>query len=75
MTDQTQVIPAARRLLGLGAFHGAAVVLFNAKLAEEAQRNAALSAWTPDGFLPLRRQPQPHLHASNDHVEPSNLTA
>ena len=75
MTDQAQVIPTARRLLGLGAFRGAATILFNAKVAEEAQRNAALSAWTPDGFLPLRRQPQPHLHASNDHATPSNLTA
>jgi hypothetical protein len=76
MTDQTQVIPAARRLLRLGAFYGAAQVLFNAALQREAADRCDLSQWTPAGAVPLRtRQPTEHFNPANDHVEASNLTA
>lgn len=76
MTDQTQVIPAAGRLLGLGAFRGAAQVLFNAALQREAADRRDLTEWTPSGAVPLRtRQPTEHLNPANDHATPSNLTA
>lgn len=76
MTDQAKVIPAARRLMGLRAFHGAAVILFNAALQREAADRRDLTEWTPSGAVPLRtRKSAEHLNPANDHVEPSNLTA
>ena len=75
MTDQTQVIPAARRLLGLGAFRGAAQVLFNAAVQRQAAERLDGSEWTPFGALPLRERPEPHPHAANDHLTPSQTTA
>lgn len=74
MTDQSQVIPLARHLRSIGAFKGAAQVLFNAALQRQSAEVRDLKAWSPHGPMPLRAS-QPHLHASNDHVEPSNLTA
>lgn len=76
MSDQTQVIPAARRLMASGAFQGAATIIFNAALQREAAEVRDAREWTPSGLIPLRaRKPQPHLHASNDHLPTSNLTA
>ena len=76
MSHQSQVIPTARRLLGLGAFHGAAQVLFNVALQREATDRRDLTEWTPSGSVPLRtRKSAEHLNPANDHVEPSNLTA
>ena len=76
MTDQAQVIPTARRLMGLRAFKGAATVLFTAALQREAAEVRDARQWSPTGMIPLRsRQPAEHLHASNDHLPASNLTA
>jgi len=72
MTDQTQVIPAARRLLGLGAFHGAAQVLFHAAVQRESAEARDLQQWSPAGKIPLRRKAQKHPAAANDkHADPS----
>ena len=76
MSHQLEVIPTARRLLGLGAFHGAAQVLFNAALQREAADRRDLTEWTPSGSVPLRpRKSAEHLNPANDHATPSNLTA
>lgn len=73
---QSEVIPVARRLLGFGAFQGAATILFHAAIQRQAAEVDNGLEWTPSGFLPLRpRQPRPHLNASNDHDEPSLDTA
>ena len=76
MTDQTQAVRIAHRLAGLGCHRGAFQVLVNAAAQREAADRRNAREWTPSGFIPLRaRQPQPHLHASNDHLPASNLTA
>jgi hypothetical protein len=60
----------------MGAFRGSAQVLFNAALQRQAADDRHLSQWTPSGPVPLsRRQPAEHLHAVNDHLPASNLTA
>lgn len=71
---QPEVISAARRLLQFGAFRGAATILFNAALQRQSAEVRDLKAWSPSGPMPLRAT-QPHLHASNDHLPTSNLTA
>lgn len=74
MSHKAQVIPTAERLIRLRAFKGAATILFNAALQREAAEVRDLKAWSPNGPMPLRAS-QPHLHASNDHLPASNLTA
>jgi hypothetical protein len=75
MSDQSQVIPVARRLLGLGAFRGAATVLFNAAVQRQAAQVHDLRQWTPDGPRPIRRKAEKHLHAANDHDRASKPSA
>jgi hypothetical protein len=62
---QSEVPSTARSLLRVGAYRGAALILFNAQIAEVAHRDAALSTRTPDGPLPLRRRPEKQLNATN----------
>lgn len=65
MTDQTKMaLPAARRLLGLGARMGAAQVLFYAAI----QRQAAEVTNLPQRPFGRRVKPQPKPHAANDHT-------
>lgn len=76
MSHQLEVIPAARRLMALGAFRGSAQVLFNAALQRKAADRRDLTEWTPSGSVPLRpRKSAEHLNPANDHATPSNLTA
>lgn len=75
MSDQTQVIPVARRLIRLRAFRGAATILFNAALQREATDRSDLTQWTPSGPAPLRLKPQKQLHAANDHDRASKPSA
>lgn len=76
MSHQLEVIPTARRLLGLGAFRGSAQILFNAALQRKAADRRDLTEWTPSGSVPLLpRKSAEHLNPANDHLEASNLTA
>jgi hypothetical protein len=71
---QPEVISTAHRLLQVGAFRGAATILFNAALQRQSAEVRDLKAWSPNGPMPLRAS-QPHLHASNDHELNSHFTA